>query len=205
MGLHFSQRLYLNNDRRLRVESGHKLAGNFGMGNWTSGYTQAELDEAQEKFGLRFPADLIDLLRERRPIQGYDWRADDEAILAALRWPLEGMLFDVEHSDFWLPSWGERPAAVGERTEVVAKAVAQAPKLIPILAHRYIPEEPNERGNPVLSVYQTDIIYYGNDLGDYFRREFDFALNPSQAGPLNPTRRIPFWSDIIELGKSKSA
>jgi hypothetical protein len=26
---------------------------------------------------------------------------------------------------------------------------------------------PHEPGNPVLSVYQTDIIYYGNDLLDW--------------------------------------
>jgi hypothetical protein len=67
------------------------------------------------------------------------------------------------------------------------------------LAHRYIPEEPHERGNPVLSVYQSDIIYYGADLDDYFRRELDFALDPQGARPLTPKRRIRFWSDLIEF------
>lgn len=34
---------------------------------WTKGYTQAELDSAQHRFGLVFPPDLVALLREKRP------------------------------------------------------------------------------------------------------------------------------------------
>jgi hypothetical protein len=41
---------------------------------------------------------------------------------------------------------------------------------------RYIPAEPNESRNPVFSVHQTDIIHYGNDLADYFQREFQVPL-----------------------------
>lgn len=37
---------------------------------WTDGYTQGELDTAQERYGLRFPPDLAALLLERRPIDG---------------------------------------------------------------------------------------------------------------------------------------
>ena len=48
------------------------------LGQWTKGYAQAELDRAQERFGLVFPPDLIALLRERRPADGHDW-ADDVA------------------------------------------------------------------------------------------------------------------------------
>jgi len=41
---------------------------------------------------------------------------------------------------------------------------------IPVYSHRYLPSEPKATGNPVLSVHQTDIIYYGNDLASYFSR-----------------------------------
>ena len=166
------------------------------MGDWTTGYTPSELDEAQEKFGLRFPPDLVALLRERRPERGYDWRQDDESIRKALRWPLEGILFDVEENDFWLPEWGHRPASGAERSELVTAAFAAVPKLIPIMGHRYIPEEPRERGNPVLSVYQTDVIYYGADLEDYFRREF--ASKPWEGGAVERTKRVPFWSNLAQ-------
>lgn len=42
-----------------------------------------------------------------------------------------------------------------------------APRLIPICSHRYIPEEPHDAGNPVFSVMQSDVIYYGADLANY--------------------------------------
>jgi hypothetical protein len=170
------------------------------MERWTTGYSQAELDAAQERFGLQFPPDLVDLLREKKPIEGYDWRRDDLAIRKALCWPLDGMLFDVEESDFWLPEWGLRPASASERAQIVVGELAKAPKLIPIIGHRYIPEEPHERGNPVFSVYQTDIIYYGADLENYFLREF--ASTPWEAGPVGPTKRVRFWSDLVDWNAS---
>jgi len=166
------------------------------MDEWTQGYSAAELDEAQERYGLRFPPDLVALLRARRPVQAYDWRRDDEAIRKALEWPLEGLLFDLEHSDLWLPQWGERPDTMGGRAEVLTDLVHAAPRLIPIFGHRYIPEEPHRAGNPVFSVWQSDVIHYGADLADYIRREFEPGAFPLQ--PVTGTVRcIPFWSDLV--------
>jgi hypothetical protein len=161
---------------------------------WAAGYTAAELDAAQERYDLAFPPDLIALLREQRPTQGYDWRTDDAAIREMLRRPLDGLLFDVEHNVLWLPEWGERPPTPQARAEVVAQAVARAPKLIPIFGHRYLPAEPHEAGNPVFSVVQSDIIYYGVDLADYFEREFGDPRRPLP----RPAKRIAFWSDFAE-------
>jgi hypothetical protein len=42
-----------------------------------------------------------------------------------------------------------------------------------------MPERPFEVGNPVLSVSQTDIIYYGSDLQDYLENA---AVKASNAG-----------------------
>ncbi len=137
--------------------------------------------------------DLVALLRDRRPAAGYDWTGPEAPIWRALAWPLQGLLFDVENG-LWHPGWGERPARAEERVAFVTALVAAAPPLIPILGHRYLPAEPTEAGNPVLSVYQSDIIYYGRDLGDYFSREFGGGTGPV----IGPVRRIRFWSDIID-------
>jgi hypothetical protein len=161
---------------------------------WAAGYSQGELDDAQAKYGLTFPPDLLALLLERRPVQGYDWRSDDDQIRAMLKWPLEGLLFDVENDELWWPEWGLRPGTQGARAEVVAAVVGSAPKLIPLVSHRYLPAEPNEAGNPVFSVYQSDVIYYGVDLVDYFEREFGGANRPFP----HPAKRIPFWSELVE-------
>jgi len=166
------------------------------MRDWTSGYSQAELESAERRFGLRFPPDLADLLRERRPAAGYDWRTDDGRIRQALGQPLEGLQFDVEHNGLWWPEWGDRPATPGERAEAMRAIVEAAPRLIPIIGHRYIPESPHEAGNPVFSVMQSDIVYYGADLADYLRR--DFSPVPPQTPVERPGRHIPFWSDLVE-------
>lgn len=168
-------------------------AGECKPGLWAAGYTAAELDDAQARFALRFPPDLVALLRDRRPLWGYDWTGPEDPIRRALAWPLDGLLFDVENNGLWRTEWGARPTSAGERAEVVAAVVAAAPPLIPILGHRYLPAEPLEAGNPVLSVYQSDIIYYGCDLEDYVAREFGGGTEPVTG----PVRRIRFWSDLI--------
>ncbi len=161
---------------------------------WAEGYSQPELDAAQEKYGLVFPPDLVALLRDRRPVLGYDWRTDDKEIREMLRWPLEGLLFDVENNALWWPEWGDRPGTPEARSEVLANVVSEAPKLIPLVSHRYLPTEPNEAGNPVFSVYQSDVIYYGADLADYFEREF---VEPRRPLPEH-IKRVRFWSDLVE-------
>lgn len=164
---------------------------------WTDGYTQGELDAAQERYELRFPPDLIELLLDRRPADGWDWRADDVGIRRALDHPLSGLLFDLEHNELWWPEWGERPPTAEERAEVLTAVVRAAPRLVPVIAHRYIPEEPHEAGNPVFSVMQSDVIYYGADLADYFEREFYPAPWPGK--PVRDgVRFIPFWSVLVE-------
>lgn len=162
---------------------------------WTEGYSAAELAAAQERHGLRFPPDLEALLRERRPFGGWDWRIDDAGIRAALAAPLEGLLYDLEHNDLWWPEWGERPATAAERAEVLHAVARAAPRLIPLIGHRYLPETPHAAGNPVFSVMQSDVIHYGVDLADYFERE---AGRPYRRGP---HRHIRFWSDLVERNR----
>jgi hypothetical protein len=161
---------------------------------WEKGYTQAELDDAQQRFGLVFPPDLVALLRDRRPVEGHVW-SDETAIRRALAWPFEGLLFDVEQNHLWWPEWGTRPASPNARAEILRSVVSAAPKLIPLIAHRYLPEKPNEQGNPVFSVYQSDVIYYGANLVDYFEREF---LGFNHRPWTEPTKHIPFWSDLVK-------
>jgi hypothetical protein len=161
---------------------------------WTKGYTDAELDSAQHRFGLVFPPDLVALLREKRPVEGHDW-TDDAAIRRALDWPFNGLLDSVERGRLWWQEWGARPSSSHAREQVLRGVVSLAPKLIPLIAHRYLPEEPHESGNPVFSIFYTDAIYYGANLDDYFEREF----TGWQGRPWPKSiKYIPFWSDLVE-------
>jgi hypothetical protein len=109
------------------------------------------------------------------------------------------MAFDIEQNTFWLEAWGQRPPELSEAIELARAKVTQAPTLIPIFSHRYLPAEPMLSGNPVFSVYQTDIIYYGDDLGTYLRCEFEALAYVDAVHP--GMRKIRFWSDLVEANE----
>ncbi len=161
------------------------------------GLSDAEVSTIEEKYGFRFPPDLRTLLQHSLPAGQYfpNWRNGPEAELRErLSWPLEGLLFDVEHG-VWQASWGPKPLVLAEAFAHIRRLVASAPTLVPVYSHRYIPTKPHRSGNPVLSVVQTDIIYYGNDLADYFRNEFQV---PQPESITNVPRPVEFWTDIID-------
>jgi hypothetical protein len=62
-------------------------------------------------------------------------------------------------------------------------------------------------GHPVLSIWQTNIIMYGTDLGNYIAIEFHRrSMIPNLTPPPDwtPPPMVPFWSDFLagELGWS---
>jgi len=166
------------------------------------GLTDGEFLRIEQQFGCRFPPDLREFLAIGLPVsRGWvDWRnADEAAIRQRLDWPLEGICFDIEDNGFWLDGWGKKPTSLQEAFEVARLAVAAAPVLIPICSHRYIPASPPESGNPVFSVHQTDIIYYGADLMDYVQNEFSYYFGRAAYAITKTPRQIGFWSQLVEL------
>jgi hypothetical protein len=157
------------------------------------GFTRDQLDDAQARYGLTFPPDLLEVLQERRLDERYDWSVECPAIREMLDWPFEMLRFDIDQG-FWWPDWGERPALEGERGEVLRAALERAPKLIPLHAHRFLPETPGEPGNPVFSMHGFDTIYYGDNLSGWLRREFGWRRGETVSAP----RYVPFWSDLVE-------
>ena len=188
-----------------------------------SGLTNDEVICIEEKFSIQFPPDLRLLLQTVLPVadanpvaypanaspsssrfmnwrRGIDSTKYGDEISGRIGWPLEGMLFDVEHNALWLDSWGVKPDSLEERLNVVADTFATYPQLIPVFSHRYIPNSPLETGNPIFSVYQTDIIYYGRNLIDYFSSEFSFNLPSLFSHSTGELKKINFWSWWVEEG-----
>lgn len=168
---------------------------NQGVG-FAPGLSHAEVARIEGRFGFRFPPDLCSLLRTALPTREHgehfpDWRlGSEEQLREWLDTPRSGIFFDIENNNFWLPEWGPRPKTIEEALQVAGRLLAAAPKLIPVCMHRMIPDDPHLEGNPVFSVHQTDIIYYGHDLEDYLLHEFQLPGRKPWPEKLRPIR---FW------------
>jgi hypothetical protein len=159
------------------------------------GMAEVELRRVEQTFGFTFNPDHRVLLAAGLPLGGRwpDWRHVGSAGLRErLAEPVSGVLFDVRENGFWHAPWGPRPSRTADAVEVAQAALADAPRLIPVYGHRYAPALA-QRGLPVLSVVQTDVVVYGSDLPDYLRREFGLITTGDQAEP----KEVPFWSELL--------
>lgn len=167
---------------------------------FTDGLSDDEVNAIHSQFGLILPDDLRAFLQTALPISQtfINWRAalnnPQQYLAYQLASPLEGILFDVQANHFWWHSWGEKPPSQAQQLETIRQQFAEYPVLIPVYSHRYIPSTPCSAGNPVFSVVQTDIIYYGENLYNYLINEFQLDLPLKACKP----RHISFWSDLAE-------
>ncbi|MFC8125971.1 hypothetical protein [Streptomyces sp. NPDC057302] len=163
------------------------------------GLSERELNAVEARFGFTFSADHRVFLAAGLPHGSRswpDWRnGDPEDLAERLSQPVEGVLFDVEHNGFWHPAWSPRPAGTSDALQIARSELAAVPQLVPVYSHRYLPGTAGERGHPVLSVHQTDIIIYGNDLADYIRNEFT-----GRASRLPAHSTVGFWSYFVHGG-----
>lgn len=167
------------------------------------GLSDEEVQQIENKFSIRFPPDLRDFLQKELPVSNdfVNWRlslkskSEASDIRKKLDWPFSGIAFDIEHNVFWMEEWGEKSTDSNENIAITKRHYETYPKMIPIRSHRYIPSKPHKSGNPVFSIYQTDIIYYGYNLAQYLAYEFHFELSDKFLKIEEP-RFIEFWGDI---------
>lgn len=167
--------------------------------NLARGLTDSEISRIEQSFGFSFGEEHRALLAAALPTgQGWiDWRnGPHDDLQSRLNWPIEGVMFDVHNNDFWPSSWGDRPAEGSLADEQAREHLASVPKLIPVYSHRFLPAAPAPLPSPVFSVYQTDVIFYGDNLLDYVAHEFN---SPPRYPAENEGRQhIGFWSDLAE-------
>ncbi|MEJ8302771.1 SMI1/KNR4 family protein [Saccharibacillus sacchari] len=164
------------------------------------GLTQEEIQRAEQEYSISFPPDLRELLQQALPYgESFpDWRnlssRNIKRIRERLNQPLEGVLFDIEHSGFWPDRWGTKPPERAQARAAAEQHLQLVPKLIPIRGHRYLPATPHQAGNPVFSVHQTDVIPYGENLADYF--EIEFRHKRYEEMNVAKIKPIDFWGEL---------
>lgn len=160
------------------------------------GLTGQEREALERVLGFTFGPEHAELLELALPVgpSWPDWRGGDpEELRGRLDWPIAGVIFDVRNSAFWPASWGERPTRAAEAESLAREQLAAVPRLVPLFGHRCLAADPRYAPSPVFSVYQTDVIFYGDNLVDYVAREFGGV-------PPEPSERVrvPFWSALAE-------
>ena len=179
----------------VKQHTGNRAPIIYGAG----GLSLAEIAAIEAGLGFRLPEDFAYLLANVRDPGAvlFPWsnfkKQDYDTSMA---WIREGLEFDVEH-DFWMKRWGERPAALAAALDIARRDFATWPRLLPVFGHRFLAAEPCRSGNPVFSIMQTDIIYYGADLAHYLVNEFvdkDWELHTHAQN----IQKIDIWSDFAD-------
>lgn len=188
----------------LNIEKLRKILENKGIEIY-EGLTDEEFEKIESFYNIKFPQVLRILYKAFLP-NLYNWRDFSEdnvnKIKDYLAMPIEGIIFDIEYNNFWLDCFGEK---TGDKEKDKAKALEymknakeeDLPKLIPIYSHRYVPSFPDNIDVPILSVHQTDIIYYGRNIEDYFEHEFDSNYKAEQESVVTGIIQVPFWSKLV--------
>lgn len=171
------------------------------------GLTQSEIKKIESEYSLKLPQDFIDFYTHVVLIGDlfYNWRDFSKENISKNKEKMtkyieQGITFDIENNNFWYKKWGRKPLDKHQQLAVFFKEFAHIPKLIPIYGHRFMPTTiANNAELPIISVSQTDVIYYGHNILDFLERQFleKDPMNVEQA-----YETIPFWTDLIN-GKNK--
>jgi hypothetical protein len=160
-----------------------------------AGLSEEEIERIQATHGFQFPPDLREFLAFALPVSdGFvNWRdATNDGINRRLAFPYERLFLGIQYRSFWPKEWGMRPRPARQAFTVARSAFEKVPALIPINRHRYIPDRPNEPGNPVFSVYQVSFTYFGANLAECLRNEFGL----DGEFHLGRIKHVEFWSDL---------
>lgn len=170
------------------------------------GLSDSEFARIESDYGFEFADDHCAFLAAGLPISKPpqpgrawarpwpDWRnGDPDELRERLAWPIEGVLFDVEQDGFWYDAWGDRPSDPGAALAAARGRLSRVPAMVPVCGHRFLPAGRGTCGHPVLSMWQTDIIFYGTNLDDYIQHEFAGTRTTDGA----PIATVPFWRDLL--------
>nr|KYP67079.1 hypothetical protein KK1_013399 [Cajanus cajan] len=162
------------------------------------GLSEAELTNIESKLRFSFPADLRVILQQGLPVsQGFpNWRSSStQQLQILLNLPAASILRRVAKTRFWHPSWGPQPSDI---TRAVRGLLNDAPPLVPIYRHCYIPSSTDGAGNPIFYIDQDgQVLLLSFDVAGFFR-EFLVRDSEEPVWAATAARRVRFWSEVAE-------
>ncbi|MCL2083610.1 MAG: hypothetical protein FWH04_10345 [Oscillospiraceae bacterium] len=174
--------------------------------SFTQGMSLEEIGKIEGFYSITFPDELKHFYSIELPTSNgfYNWRDTSDSNVALIRGvinrPIEGLQEELkdnfqDNDSFWCDKWGEKPNEIKKANEIMLKHYNNAPKLIPVCLHRYIPFVDGIKSTPVFSIMGTDVIYYGENLISYLEMEFDLRKRSDLIQ--DNCKYIDFWSDLL--------
>lgn len=163
------------------------------------GLSNDEIKRIEEVFNIEFPKELKELYKIALPISKgfYNWRNFNDGnikfIKEVIKRPIKD-IYELVDEVYWCEKWGEEPNNELEKVGIIRSLLKKAPKLIPIYAHRYMPQV-NMKNIPIFSIHDTDIICYGENLTSYL--EIEFGIEKQSDIDYEKLTYISFWSDLL--------
>lgn len=168
------------------------------------GLANTEIDQLSQLIGIPIPPDLREFWTVAVPKASGWWSWIDSKLTREDfdKTIVEELKFHVESGDVWLESWGERPESLVEAMKIVHAFVETGPALLPLFAHRWAVCEPCLPNTPVLSIYNSDWIYYGWNLESYLEHEF-LGRDIYGEQPLQDHQSIGQWEEVLDCDRPK--
>lgn len=145
--------------------------------SFEAGLTDDEIESIERTYNISFPNSLKEFYKEGLPTGEPfpNWKDYSENNIREIKErivrPYNGLIDDIKDNQYWGSDWPEYDS-VDDKIMYFNDLYNQAPKLIPIAYSRYIISAPETDDPAVLSVHDSDIIVYGNNLKEYLENEF---------------------------------
>lgn len=192
-----------------------------------NGLTESQIEEVERKYQVTFTDEhkaflqILHSIDRKEPVNNfttnenierpffYHWLRDEEEIRIKMNWAFKTILFDVLNNKVWINSWGAKPNSKQEQENIFKEQFAKSPQLLPIRSHRFIVNVHQNKQNPILSIWGSDTIIYGQNFRHYLLNEY-CGLNLSkeerkEVNKLNSEenenieyQKIPFWGEILD-------
>ncbi|MFJ4686070.1 hypothetical protein ACIQNG_07040 [Streptomyces sp. NPDC091377] len=192
---------------RLGKEAARRLAAIPGC-EVAAGLSDAELRRVESTYGFEFSADHRAFLAEGLPVSSPprrgsawerpwpDWRhGDPEDLRYRLEWPVREVLREVELGGWHTGAFGARPRGARAAVDTARRKLAQAPVMVPLHGHRFLPAGAGSYGHPVLSMWGTGIRCHSEHLVDFVDRELGGLAD--DGGPWDPEPSVAVWTDFV--------
>lgn len=178
------------------------------------GLDAGELARAEERFGVVFPPLWRDVLARAHPVDPDidmpedrrcpdawypDWRLrEPERTGRLVDAPVNGVLREVEHENFWWRTWGPRPADPADRVATARQRLADVPRLAPLFHTLYAAATDD---SPVFSIDRTTVTIPALHLAELpIHDGHDVTALADR-----PARGVEFWSELHADGQSRQA